>query len=238
MNNLRLFIVISIIIILITITINSLHETKLDINKYTNLSEDGYIILLNKPSNEEILSYLPKDYVFMNYKYVIKGCSLSTYHRDVTSSQYEFKTKYPVYTYIWYKNNGELLSLCPGSHKTVPYCYSRPKILTAPENTGVIFNCDVLHAGALNKFGDERHAEQYKIIHIQDYDKLIKLDGIQKVKHGNCNINITYEYISRKISLLFPYFFNHILTPYLQEKQDSFVGKVVETIYARDFYNK
>ena len=232
MNNIWL------IIIIIIIIINSLYENKLNTKKYTNLSEDGYIILYNKPSKEEILSYLPKYYVFMNYKYIIKGCSLSTYHRDVTSSQYEFKTKYPVYTYIWYKNDGDLLSLCPGSHKTVPYCFSNPKILTAPKNTGIIFNCDVLHAGALNKFGDARYAEQYKIIHKEDYNKLIKLDGINKTKYGNCNINITYEYFSRKVSLLFPYFFNHILTPYLQEKQNTLIGKIVEIIYARDFYNK
>lgn len=229
-----LIVIITIILFIVYFT----YETNLDVKEYTNLYDDGYIILHNNPSQEKILSYLPKDYVFMDYKYIIKGCSLSTYHRDVTSSQYEFQTKYPVYTYIWYKNNGDLLSLCPGSHKTVPYNFSRPKILNAKENTGVLFNCDILHAGAINHFGDSRYAEQYKIIHKQDYQKLNKLHGINKTKYGNCNINYTYEYISRKISLIFPYFFNHILTPYLQEKQDTFVGQIVETIYARDFYNK
>ena len=67
---------------------------------------------------------------------------------------------------------------------------------------------------------------------------LFKLNGINKIKNGSCDINRTYEYISRKISLLFPVFFNHILTPFLQEKQGTFIGMVVETIYGRDFYNK
>jgi hypothetical protein len=67
---------------------------------------------------------------------------------------------------------------------------------------------------------------------------VINLHGINKIKNGSCDINRTYEYISRKISLLFPAFFNHILTPFLQEKQDTFIGTIVERIYGRDFYNK
>ena len=116
--------------------------------------------------------------------------------------------------------------------------FSRAKILTSVENTGVLFNCDLLRAGVMNSFGYNRYAEQYKIVHKDDYQKLIKLNGINKIKNGSCDINRTYEYISRKISLLFPVFFNHILTPFLQEKQGTFIGMVVETIYGRDFYNK
>ena len=229
------YIIITIVVIYL---IYFLYEIKLDSNKYTTFTEDGYKILYNNPPQDVILSYLPKDYVFMDYKYVIKGCSLSTYHRDVTSSQYVCKTIHPVYTYIWYKNKGELLSLCPYSHKTTPLSFSRAKILTSVENTGVLFNCDLLHAGVMNSFGYNRYAEQYKIVHKDDYQKLIKLNGINKIKNGSCDINRTYEYISRKISLLFPVFFNHILTPFLQEKQGTFIGMVVETIYGRDFYNK
>ena len=44
-------------------------------------------------TNVELLKHLPKDYVFLNYEYEIKGRTLSTFHRDVTSSQYEFNTK-------------------------------------------------------------------------------------------------------------------------------------------------
>ena len=53
-----------------------------------------------------------KKLLFIKYKYIIKDSV------DVTSSQYEFNTKYPVYTLITYKNTGQLLSICPGSHKT------------------------------------------------------------------------------------------------------------------------
>ena len=81
------YIIITIVVIYL---IYFLYETKLDSNKYTTFTEDGYKILYNNPPQDVILSYLPKDYVFIDYKYVIKGCSLSTYHRDVTSSQYVF----------------------------------------------------------------------------------------------------------------------------------------------------
>lgn len=66
------------------------------------------------------LGKLPKDYVFIDYVYKINNTALSTFHRDVTSSQQIYDTTYPTYTLILYKYDGCLLSLCPGSHASYP----------------------------------------------------------------------------------------------------------------------
>ena len=81
----------------------------------------------------------------------------------VTSSQYIFNTKYPVYTYIKYYNNGPHISLCPGSHKIVPFNFNKAKIINGNKNDGYLFNCDLIHAGAMNNYKEERLVMQYKI---------------------------------------------------------------------------
>jgi len=80
-------ILIIILIILIIILLFNLYETE-DKYKYNrNIKIDGYKVFDND-DKKEILKNLPKDYVYIDYKYEIKGCTLSTFHRDVTSSQY------------------------------------------------------------------------------------------------------------------------------------------------------
>ena len=112
------------IILYFIISIFLLFEYKYT-KKTASLDEDGFAIL-GKVKNEHCLNILPKGYKFINYKYSIKGCSLSTFHRDVTSSQYIFKTKYPIYTFARYLNTGPHISVCPGSHKTAPFLFSNP----------------------------------------------------------------------------------------------------------------
>ena len=53
----------------------------------------------------KILKLLPKNYVFLNYSYVIKDSSLYTFHRDVTSSKSFNHLTYPSYTLIIYFSN-------------------------------------------------------------------------------------------------------------------------------------
>ena len=50
------YIIITIVVIYL---IYFLYETKLDSNKYTTFTEDGYKILYNNPLQDVILSYLP-----------------------------------------------------------------------------------------------------------------------------------------------------------------------------------
>jgi len=235
--NIKLLLFIYIIFVLIFLTMY-LYET-IDYYKFMRtLKNDGYKVLRSFDKHS-ILKELPEDYEFLDYKFKIIGCSLSTFHRDVTSSQSIFKTKYPVYTCITYKNNGNLLAICPASHKTTPYLFERPLIIKGKEGTTVIFNCDIVHSGAINEFGDDREATQYKICHKDDKDKLKHLIGIDKTTIGNCKNTPIYEYGLRKISLIYPYIINHLFTDFLQKKpeKDSIFDILISNFYLGDFYN-
>jgi len=215
-----------------------------------NLGFDGYE-LVPGGSKSEALKRLPKGYQYLNYRYTIDGCSLSTFHRDVTSSPYIFKTKHPVYTFIVYTTPGKpssptpLLSVCPGSHLTVPFLYSNPVIISstdlATSKTGVLFHCDLVHAGALiphTQISMNRHVQQYKIAHADDLDKLAHLNNINMTKSGTCEGSYIYEWFSRRVSWMFSYIINHRLTPYLQTRPDTPFGQWLVSVDGRDFYNQ
>jgi hypothetical protein len=206
---------------------------------HLDLEKDGYIVL-PKADTKHVLSYLPKGYVFLPYKYTIRGCSLSTFHRDVTSSPYIYNTSHPVYTFIVYQNSGPLLSVCPGSHLTTPFLYSLPVSIRANScdmPVGVLFHCDLVHAGAITVDGNARYVEQYKIAHVDDLYNLKHLQHIDVHKTGNCKVPYWYEIITRKLSWIFSHIFNHHLTPYLQNRPDNHMGKMLLLLYGRDFYN-
>ena len=211
-------------------------ETRLK-NKKTDLEKDGFLCLGSIKKKEDVLKYLPPGYVFMDYIYTIKGCSLSTFHRDVTSSQYIFKTKYPTYTYIKYYNKGPHLSVCPKSHKTTPFLVNNPVTIYGDKKDSYLFNCDLVHAGAINTFGHRRYIKQYKIVHRHDLEKLKHLNGIKKHKTGDCNISLSYEIMTRKCSVYFSYLINHVLTPFLQKNNNGFFNKMLIYFYGRSFYN-
>ena len=225
------------IIICICLILNIIYLCETSCKFENDLASNGFVVFHDHNFNS-IKQHITDDYVILNYEYVIKGCSLSTYHRDVTSSRYVFKTRHPVYTYIQYFNDGPLLSVCPKSHKTTPFNFNRPITINGTQNTAILFNCDLLHAGCINQFGDKRIVKQYKIAHKDDLDKLKHLQDIKKVKVGECDISPTYEYLCRKISLQFPYLFNHVLTPYLQSNHDTLLNTILLNIYGRSFYNR
>ena len=239
MNNYKFLIIIFILYIIIFINVANLYEYNDNYKYDRNIINDGYKVFDNDDKNE-ILKTLPPNYIYLNYKYEIKGCTISTFHRDVTSSQYIFKTKYPVYTHISYYNSGPLLSICPKSHITTPYLASSPVIIYGKPKTSILFNCDCIHAGALNNLGNKRYAIQYKICHIEDLEKLKHLIGINKITSGLCdNINPNYNYFLRKFSLYFSYIINHLMTDLLQKKpeKDSIFEYVINNYYIGDFYN-
>jgi len=99
------------------------------------INKDGFKIITNPYNKEEILSYLPDGYIFIDYIYEIRGCSISTFHRDITLSKYIFNTIHPVYTYIIYHNTGRLLSIAPNSHTTTPFLWNRALTIKCTGNT-------------------------------------------------------------------------------------------------------
>ena len=210
------------------------YERKYDEKYKPTLERDGFIFL-DSADSKHVLKHLPNGYQFMDYKYTIEGCTLSTFHRDVTSSQYVFKTEHPTYTFIKYEHEGPALSVCPGSHRTVPLLISQPITVNSKY---VLFNCDVVHAGSLNLKKLPRKAIQYKIIHDNDLTRLKHLNGIHKVKKGDCtkNNHPVLDVVYRKLSILFSYIVNHQLTPYLQSRESNVICKIFGE--ERCFYNK
>ena len=225
---LLLLLIVCLMLIIFTVEIKAGSDYK------PNLETAGFI-LMDRPTADKVLEKLPEGYTFLDYRYTIEGCTLSTFHRDVTSSQYIFKTKHPVYTFITYDYDGPALSVCPGSHQTAPFLMNRPVIINS---NSVLFNCDVVHAGSLNLDKKPRRAIQYKIAHRDDLEKLKHLDGIDKVKKGDCDKrnNPVLDTLYRKLSLTFSYIINHHLTPYLQNRENNFLCKLLGE--ERCFYNK
>jgi len=237
LRKIKLFLIYLIIFFLIYILYLLYENDDLNSNNRT-IEKDGFIIINNPYNKNDILKYLPKGYNFINYIYEIKGCSISTFHRDITSSQYIFNTEYPVYTYIIYHNTGKLLSIVPNSHKTIPFLWDKVYTISGKGNTGILFNSDLIHAGAINEFGDKRYAIQYKICHYKDLNKLNHLIGVNKTKIGKCSNKFSYEIFLRKISLLFPYIINHLFTELIQKKpeKNSILDYLINKYYIGDFY--
>lgn len=183
---------------------------------------------------KKTLEKLPKDYVFIDYVYKINNAALSTFHRDVTSSQQIYDTTYPTYTLILYKYDGCLLSLCPGSHASYPFVNSNIVNFHGKAGTCFLFNCDILHAGCLNHC-KYREVIQYKLCHNDDYPKLIHLHRINAQKDEKCRDNF-YVWTMRKLSYFFEFPINYIFYPFMMKKHEGILGKIQEYI-PLGFYN-
>jgi hypothetical protein len=212
----------------------------ISINKRT-LERDGFIVLYDKnyPSAklaDDVLDKLPDGYQFIDYVYTIEDAALSLFHRDVTSSKNNYKTKYPVYTLILYNYDGELISLCPGSNKTYPFVFSRIVNITGVKGTAFLFDSDLLHAGCKNNCKD-RNVIQYKICHKEDLSKLSHLNGVRTTKKQKCKITL-YEYCLRKISYFCEFPINYFLYPLMikRENDNTILGKI-QSYIPLGYYN-
>jgi hypothetical protein len=219
------------------------------IMNYT-IETDGICILYNPeyatkttefPSprlKQDILIKLPDGYVFIDYIYKIKNSALSTFHRDVTSSQYIYKTKYPVYTAILYKYSGELLSFCPGSNKTYPFVTSRITNVHGKAGTVFLFDCDILHAGCDNNCAVMREVLQYKICHKDDLERLNELSKVNVTKIEMYCKSTVWNRILRKASYFVEMPINTFLYPLMikRENKDNIIGRIQEYIPI-SFYN-
>ena len=224
-----------------------------------DLAKDGICILYNqeydkettdKPSTRlqtDILRELPEGYQFMDYIYKIENNSLSTFHRDVTSSKILFQTKYPVYTVILYKYDGELFSFCPRSNHTYPFTWSHITNISGKKGTVFLFDSDLLHAGG-NPIGVERKVVQYKVCHREDMDLLSELTGVRMDKKDvspdnssyvlSSIFSYVYKSVLRKASYFFEMPINYFCYPLMIKRQNSdhWIGKIQEMIPI-SFYN-
>jgi ectoine hydroxylase-related dioxygenase (phytanoyl-CoA dioxygenase family) len=216
--------------------------------KTRTLEIDGFCVLYDplynknsqlypcKELQKDILHQLPKEYVFIDYVYKINNVALSTFHRDVTSSQHNYNTTYPVYTVILYKYTGDLLSVCPRSHKNYPFAWSSIYNISGKPGTVFLFDCDLLHAGQTNKCKD-REVLQYKLCHKDDLQKLNHLQGIHTEKTDICVLSY-YNEIMRKLSYYFEFPINYLFYPLMIKREDTnnILG-AIQTLIPLSYYN-
>jgi len=216
--------------------------------KTRTLEKDGFCVLydtrylsggdslIHPILEKDVLSRLPSGYIFLNYSYSIYDGTLSTFHRDVTSSQRIYKTIHPVYTVILYKYSGQLLSLCPGSHATYPFVVSPIVNIDGPAGSAFLFDCDVLHAGRKNGCS-EREVVQYKVCHHSDLSKMAHLKGVRAIKREQCEESL-YQTTIRKASYFLEMPVNTVLYPILIQREDdrTLVG-AIQSLSPITYYN-
>jgi hypothetical protein len=220
------------------------NETSTESMRNRTLETDGFLVFFldqyEKAVDEVLknaaLKHLPPDYQFLDYSYAIKNATLSTFHRDVTSSQSIYGSKHPIYTLILYRYEGCLLSICPGSNYTAPFVYSQIVNISGPTGTCFLFNSEILHAGCFNHCKD-RDIIQYKIAHKDDLDSLQHLQDVHVEKEEfNCEDSL-YNHFLRKCSYFFELPINTIFNPLLQKKHDNGVLAKLQDYSSVQFYN-
>ena len=211
-------------------------------NSLRTLEVDGFCSFKingedQKDERTKTLASLPPDYMFLDYEYTIYSAALSTFHRDVTSSQTLYGCEYPVYTLIVYEYEGDLLSICPASERTWPFVWTRIVNLDGPKGTCILFNSEMLHAGQPNHC-NPRFARQYKICHTTDIKKLAHLQGIRAKKDTKC-IDDFWSKMKRKISYYFAFLINHVFYPFLMQKWglNTWMGQMQSWLPDHQFYN-
>lgn len=201
------------------------------------LAKDGFQVFRFNASPSRVFDILPPHYQFIDYEYVIKSTALTTFHRDVTSSQRVYHCKYPVYTMIIYEYSGNLLSVCPNSEKTWPFVWSQIVNISGPSGTAVLFNSEVLHAGIPNRCAP-RVAKQYKLCHRDDVKTLTHLAGIRVTKNTDCSDTAATRF-KRTLSYYFAFPINHWFYPFLLQKwrEDTWMGWLQSQAQEHQFYN-
>jgi hypothetical protein len=204
-----------------------------------NLERDGYCVVASRNTRNSlessVLAHLPAGYHFLNYKYIIGGQPLITYHRDVTSSQTSFNTKHPTYTAIHYNYAGEHLSVAPGSH--LSWTLGLPITLGGKENTVILFNADLVHGGVDAPEGVARVATQYKIAHLDDFEALDHLQGVNMTVERTESLDEPMNTILRLLSYVFTVPIQVFARSLLQERQPGLVG-YLQSLFPLQYFNR
>lgn len=204
-----------------------------------NLERDGYCLITSlndaRTLKSAVLSQLPVGYHFLNYKYTITGYPLITYHRDVTSCQTSFNTTYPTYTAIHYNYAGDFLSVAEGSH--VSWTLGLPVTLGGKKNTVILFNADLVHAGVEAPPEVARVATQYKIAHLDDFQKLEHLQDISMTQTGKVAPQGLFSLFLRVASYVCTVPIQMFARSLLQERQAGLAG-YLQRLFPLQYFNK
>jgi hypothetical protein len=137
---------------------------------------------------------------------------------------------------ILYKSDGCLLSLCPGSHATYPFCFSQIVNVKGDKGTAFLFDSDLLHAGCVNGC-EPRQVIQYKVCHEDDLPKLKSLDGVRMEKTQQCKDTFKNKAL-RKFSYYFELPINYMFSPFMMKKyQKGSIMEIIQSSIPLTFYN-
>jgi uncharacterized cysteine cluster protein YcgN (CxxCxxCC family) len=218
----------------------SIITRSLEVDGFCCMFNPEYIKTQNTPCvnlQRDILHKLPCGYVFIDYIYKIENTSLSTFHRDVTSSKKIYKTQYPVYTAILYKYDGDFLSVCPASNTTYPFVISTIVNISGSSGSVFLFDCELLHAGMINQC-KKREVIQYKLCHKDDLHLLSHLQNTRAYKTDTCITQDISRSMIRKMSYYFQLPVNTFLYPLMikKEENDTILGKI-QSFIPLQYYN-
>jgi len=214
------------------------------VRKHRTIEKDGFVLLsydnytkteLDEVFKMDVLKYLPQGYRFADYSYGIKNATISTFHRDVTSSQKLYNSKHAVYTLVLYKHEGCLLSLCPGSNYSYPFVSSQIVNISGPAGSCILFNCDLLHAGCFNHCRP-REIVQYKLFHEEDALLFEHLHDVHVLKEEEHCDDSMYVHFIRKCSYFFELPINTVFYPLFQKKHNDGVLKDIQDYSSMQFY--
>lgn len=207
----------------------------------TSLEKEGYVVL---PPGTPLLQTLPPGYELLDYEYTIRGTSLTTWHRDVTSGRRYHGARYPTYTAIRYDSPGPMLSVVPGSHQTWPFAWEEARTLVIEKpGTIVLFDADLLHAGAPSADAvasrqavasppPRKQATQYKIVHHEDRatGNFQHLEGVRAT-----STEATPSACMRWLSWTFAWVSSTVGAAFQQRKESGWMGAIQELF--PQFYN-
>ena len=161
---------------------------------------------------EKIKNILGKDYILIDYCYLIENSAIHTYHRDYTSSMNYNNLNHPSYTMILYLDNSDTgLNLIPGSHNDniSIYLVDKSEKLNFDAGTAILFNADVLHAGTASDGNVSRHCIQFKIIHKDDLNKMPWLDNFHVLINRPNNKSLIMKTIESNLTKHLPIFMDN-----------------------------
>jgi hypothetical protein len=210
--------------------------------RVTDLSNDGYVVFHTAATayRSGVLDRLPPGYEFLNYEYTLKGNNPTTWQRDVTSGQVYHGTTHPTYTVIRYEYDGDFLTVIPQSHATYPFALSRTQMINGTAGTTVLFNADLLHAGAPNRVGAARLARQYKVVHRDDRPRLAHLEGIATCKDGGGGEMTHLDWAKRIMSWQWAWLLNLPEVAHLSQARQApgSIGALLQRATNLDFFNR
>lgn len=156
--------------------------------------------------NEFVIKKLGTDYVFADYKFILKKSQLSSCHRDDNGTMVNKKSIYPSYTVIVFlKPMEHCLKVINKSHTTKKsfYITQPPEDIKCSPGQMILFDSNLVHAGAFNKNINNTRI-QMKLVHCNDIDNHPELKNFSKELNNDNKPTQFAKLIDQPISCIAP----------------------------------